>query len=82
MDDSKKIPNSQDTQTGTRRRGDRQFSGVASGEEQWKRLGCLLQPLDDVVFADNATLRDPFTEYLQGFGISCSEVGSTHAQWS
>jgi hypothetical protein len=30
-----------------------------------------------VVFADNPILRDPFTEYLQGFGISRGVVGST-----
>lgn len=53
-----------------------QFSRVFSREEQGEGLRCAFQPLGDVVFADNATLRDPFTEYLQGFGISRGKVGS------
>ena len=54
-----------------------QFSRVVACEEQGEGIRCTFQPLDDVVFADDATLRDPFTEYLQGFGKSCSEVGPT-----
>ena len=56
---------------------DEQFSRVFSCEEQGEGLRCVFQPLDDVVFADDPVLRDPFTEYLQGFGISRGVVVST-----
>ena len=55
---------------------DEQFSRVFSCEEQGEGLRCVFQSLDDVVFADNPALRDPSTEYLQGFGISRGVVGS------
>lgn len=42
---------------------DDELSSVGSGIKQRERLGCSFQPLDDVVFTDETTLRDPFAEF-------------------
>jgi len=56
------IPVCQRRESVTRRLRNEQFSSVASSEEQWERLGCLLQPLSNVEPSHYATLCDPLAQ--------------------
>jgi len=55
----------------------KQLSSVAPSEEQWERLGCLLQPLNNVELAHYATLRDPLAQVSQSFWKTICVIKST-----